>query len=195
MNDRDSRDMASRILLSVVRWHPYRDAIFGDLAEQRANIEAESGAVAARRWYRAEVLRSALSIVRSAAMSPSLAARLATVVAVVYAVAVRVTNLAALPLAQFLGTSRGLAFDAMYLAVIAVAAGGAGLIVAASARRFAFLSAILMVALAIAVGIVHVLGASPGEFWFRVGKVSVFALGVMVGFTSDRRIHAWFVTH
>jgi len=170
-----------RLLSAVLAGHPYRDAILGDLSEERLKIEAAAGAGEARRWYRGQVRRSVWSMLSSYWIAPGLALGLMALVGAVYLAAIRTASIAGLKIEHVLGQSRGRAFVALYLVAIGIAGGVGGFVVSVAARRHAFAAALFMLAVTIAVGVVHVETGPPHESWFRFWKVLVFVLTVTIG--------------
>lgn len=175
------RDFELRILTAALAAHPYRDAVLGDLSEERLNIEAAEGTEGAHRWYRDQVRRSVFPILSNYPVAPGLALCLMALVVTVYLSAVRASNFAGFEIEHMLARSRGIAFVALYLVAIAIAGGVGGFVVSVVARRHAFLAALFMLAVICAVGVIHVVSAVPPEVWFRLWKVSVFILAVAVG--------------
>jgi hypothetical protein len=82
--------------------------------------------------------------------------------------------------------SHGTSFAALYLAAIATAGGVAGALVRFP-RKGSFIAPLLLVAIAVAIGAVHVAGAPPGERWFRASKVVVFIVAIVAGFLQSGR--------
>jgi hypothetical protein len=174
-------DFEFRLLSAVLAAHPYRDAVLGDLSEERVKIEAAAGADEARRWYRGQARRSVFPILSSYRIAPGLALRLMALVAAAYVATIRASSIAGLKIEHVLGQSRGTVFVAVYLAAIATAGGVGGFVVSVAARRHAFVAAVFMLAITVAVGVVHVGTGAPHESWFRFWKVLVFFLTVTIG--------------
>ena len=174
-------DFASRFLSAVLAGHPYRDAVLGDLSEECSKVQAAEGPDEARRWYRGQARRSVLPILSSYPLAPGLALRLTGLVVTVYLAAIRASSVAGLRIEHMLGQSRGTAFVASYLLVIAITGGVGGFVVSVVARRHAFVAALFMLAVTVGVGVVHVESGASYESWFRVWKVSLFVLTVTIG--------------
>ena len=174
-------DVASWLLSAVLAGHPYRDAVLGDLSEERTKIEAAAGPEEAQRWYRGQARRSVLPILASYPLAPRLALRLMTLVVTVYLAAIGASNIAAVEIEHMVGPSRGATFVALYLMAIVSAGGVGGFLVSVGARRHAFVAALFMLAVTAVVGVVHVESGAPYETLFRLGKVSVFAVTVAIG--------------
>lgn len=169
------------VLNAALAAHPYRDAILGDLDDECARIEATAGAGEARRWYRGEARRSLLPIVSTLSLAPTLAIRLLAIVVIVYVAIVRLAGVAGLEIERVSGRGSGPAFVVPYLAVVAIAGGIGGLVVTVAARRHAFVAALFLVTITVAVGGLHLFGGARNEFGFRCAVLLVFAPSVVVG--------------
>jgi hypothetical protein len=68
----------------------------------------------------------------------------------------------------------GIAFAAVYFSAVAAAAIVGCVVVSVLARRVIIAAMTIFLALAVCMGVLHVVGSSPAERWFRVIKVLVF---------------------
>lgn len=166
------------LCLTFLSSHPYRDAILGDLAEGRADVEAAAGPAAAAAWHRREILRSAASLFVRHRVAPAPALRGALIALGVYAAAVRLPGLTVHALTR-VAASSPVAFGPLYLAVIATSGAVAGWGARALGRDAT--ATILLLAVAVAVGAVHIATAPPGEHGFRAAKVGIFLAAILVG--------------
>lgn len=166
---------------SLLRGNAYADAILGDLAEDSASIEAVRGAQSARRWYRSQVVRSLIPLVRSARFSAADAVRLIAAIALIYSLAIYLSNAVALAISAGVHESHGVLFDALYFTAIAVIGGVAGCVATLSMRRHLPVAIVSLLAVAIVLGVRHVAGAPAAELLYRVAKVVVFVVAIAVG--------------
>jgi hypothetical protein len=115
---RRQRYMADDLLSAVVASHPYRDAMLGDLAEDRARIEKLEGAEVAEMWYRGQALRTAFSLLPTLTIEPAKAARLLCIVLGAYAITARLVRRASRTplLGNILLISVALAIGALHVA-------------------------------------------------------------------------------
>jgi hypothetical protein len=177
--------VADDLLSAVVANHPYRNAMLGDLAEDRAQIEKVEGAEVAEMWYRGQALRTTFSLLPTLTIEPAKAARLICIVLGAYAIAVRATNVGAFAIGRALGTASGALFAALYATAVAIVGAIAARLVR-HASRTPLLGNILLISVALAIGALHVAAASHGEVWFRMAKVTAFVVAMVA--TSLRSI-------
>ena len=172
---------SERLLQALLRGNAYADAILGDLAEDSAAIEAARGPRSARRWYRSQVIRSLIPLLRSSRFSAADAARTTALTSLIYSLAIYLSNAAALTISGAVHPTHGVLFDAFYFTAIAVIAGLAGCTATISMRRHRLVAIVSMLSLAIVLGARHVAGASDAELAFRLTKVVVFVGAIAVG--------------
>lgn len=170
--------VATRLLEAMASGHPYGEAILGDLAEGHADVSARCGREVAQRWYRAEVWRSLLALVLTVRITPRLALRLLALVLGAYAIAVRAPSPAVQAIERVIhaGQQRWL-----LLLMVSLCGAMCGAVVGRWGRPAPLEGSLLLWALALAVGAVHVGSGVPAEVWFRAGKVALFLVGICAG--------------
>jgi MFS family permease len=190
-----------RVLAALVADGALREPLLGDLAEEYAARCARDGRAGARRWYRAQALRSAPHLV-AACWWPGRAARRRRLASLLAAVAVgyaavlllhQVAQLAAGLLLAHAGVgpaAAGWAFAACSIAAAAGCAAVGGAVAARALPDAPLAGALALAAAAVALaaaGVVVNRGVTPLWYWGGVQLLAV-PLGVCAG--GLLRVHA-----
>jgi len=175
------RSAGEILLRSALHGHRYADAVLGDFAELRAEGETDNCTAAASVALNREAARSAIAILISRRFPAKRAALIVAVVSVIYGCAVSAAGAAAPHLAtRSIGDGTAI-FWIAYLIVIAGAGAASGIAVSITAGADSLIRIALLVAIAGAVGLLHVMTGGPGEAVLRAVKVAAFIAGVGIG--------------
>ncbi len=166
---------------AVTAYHPYRDAIRGDLEEEYALRAAGIGAGPARMWYLKEALRTSTTILRRLRLTPAASAGVLAVVFEAYLAVLAVDRAGS----YLMWRERVLlAPTVVRLAMLGwvLAAGAvAGYAVTRFVRTLPLVGILAFLALALGIGIHYVDAAAPHEVWIRAAKVAVLTVAAAGG--------------
>lgn len=161
---------ARSLVASLLAGHPYADGLLGDLEEEYAAVAKRRGRAAARRWYWRQVAGSFPSLIQLVRLDVRLALRLVATAAAAFGGALALLRIAT-PMIVHTAGPAGLGFEAVYDGAVLITGALAGFTTArASAPRAAW-GALMLLALALSVGAVHVASGLPAEAGFRAVKV------------------------
>jgi len=159
----------------------YRDAIRGDLDEEFTRLAADLGIERARRWYVGETIRTSVSLLRHAHITPATAARILAAVFAAYLGVLGADRLVTFAIWRGGVSLAPVAGRLATLSCLIIAGATAGWGVARATRRPPLVGTIAFLALTLGIGARHIFLAQPHEIWFRAAKVVLLVGAAAIG--------------
>lgn len=171
---------AHRVVADLLVGHPYAESVLGDLQEEFAAVAERGGWSAARRWYWRQVARSFPSLIRLVRLDSRPALRLMATATAAFGSALALLRIASPTIVHTVGPA-GFGFEAVYEGAVLITGALAGVATVRASAPRAVCGALMLLALALGVGAVHVASGAPAELGFRVLKVVTLMAALCAG--------------